>query len=402
MKWDNVLLVNRCFFDEVFQSTVEVLFFSVYLGLDFSEFSIIVSICLLVSLIFQIPTGFIADKVGRKKVLLWAKLLDLVLTLVILIIPLFINRNRFIFVLLIESIGAAISALASGNFEVLIFDTFKKFETNEEIFVEKSTRYFSIGAILSALSGLVSTILFGYWAALPLLADFSIKIVKFISFLSLIDDSSNLARDKFELSIFNIQSLLKYKTAFLTIFVFAILFSISRSTFSLYQPILTSRNIPLIYYGILITVINLAVFILSRFIKKYLIRLSLNIISVVSMVILVSQFLLLFTNFFSNTVITFIYISSLLSCMQIIRLFSEGMSSYFINIAVRKSKYKTLFFSVYSTIFQILLSLFFFMMGFLENYNLSFISIYLSIVLFGFLLILVTYFTRSKIGGRND
>lgn len=120
------------------------------------------------------------------------------------------------------------------------------------------------------------------------------------------------------------------------------------------------------------------------------------------MVILVSQFLLLFTNFFSNTVITFIYISSLLSCMQIIRLFSEGMSSYFINIAVRKSKYKTLFFSVYSTIFQILLSLFFFMMGFLENYNLSFISIYLSIVLFGFLLILVTYFTRSKIGGRND
>lgn len=160
--------------------------------------------------------------------------------------------------------------------------------------------------------------------------------------------------------------------------------------------------IPLIYYGILITVINLAVFILSRFIKKYLIRLSLNIISVVSMVILVSQFLLLFTNFFSNTVITFIYISSLLSCMQIIRLFSEGMSSYFINIAVRKSKYKTLFFSVYSTIFQILLSLFFFMMGFLENYNLSFISIYLSIVLFGFLLILVTYFTRSKIGGRND
>ncbi|HHT7641627.1 TPA: MFS transporter [Streptococcus suis] len=402
MKWDNVLLVNRCFFDEVFQSTVEVLFFSVYLGLDFSEFSIIVSICLLVSLIFQIPTGFIADKVGRKKVLLWAKLLDLVLTLVILIIPLFINRNRFIFVLLIESIGAAISALASGNFEVLIFDTFKKFETNEEIFVEKSTRYFSIGAILSALSGLVSTILFGYWAALPLLADFSIKIVKFISFLSLIDDSSNLARDKFELSIFNIQSLLKYKTAFLTIFLFAILFSISRSTFSLYQPILTSRNIPLIYYGILITVINLAVFILSRFIKKYLIRLSLNIISVVSMVILVSQFLLLFTNFFSNTVITFIYISSLLSCMQIIRLFSESMSSYFINIAVRKSKYKTLFFSVYSTIFQILLSLFFFMMGFLENYNLSFISIYLSIVLFGFLLILVTYFTRSKIGGRND
>lgn len=402
MKWDNVLLVNRCFFDEVFQSTVEVLFFSVYLGLDFSEFSIIVSICLLVSLIFQIPTGFIADKVGRKKVLLWAKLLDLVLTLVILIIPLFINRNRFIFVLLIESIGAAISALASGNFEVLIFDTFKKFETNEEIFVEKSTRYFSIGAILSALSGLVSTILFGYWAALPLLADFSIKIVKFISFLSLIDDSSNLARDKFELSIFNIQSLLKYKTAFLTIFLFAILFSISRSTFSLYQPILTSRNIPLIYYGILITVINLAVFILSRFIKKYLIRLSLNIISVVSMVILVSQFLLLFTNFFSNTVITFIYISSLLSCMQIIRLFSEGMSSYFINIAVRKSKYKTLFFSVYSTIFQILLSLFFFMMGFLENYNLSFISIYLSIVLFCFLLILVTYFTRSKIGGRND
>lgn len=67
MSWNKILLINRIFFDETFISAVEVIFFSVYLGLSFAEYSLIVSVCLLISMVFQLPTGFLSDRYGRKK-----------------------------------------------------------------------------------------------------------------------------------------------------------------------------------------------------------------------------------------------------------------------------------------------------------------------------------------------
>ncbi|WP_218962925.1 hypothetical protein, partial [Bacillus sp. AFS051223] len=60
---------------------------------------------------------------------------------------------------------------------------------------------------------------------------------------------------------------LNHKLLFL-LFSLALLFCISRGTFSLYQPVMTSLGIPLYYYGLLIMIVNLSIFVLLRVLKK--------------------------------------------------------------------------------------------------------------------------------------
>ena len=63
--------------------------------------------------------------------------------------------------------------------------------------------------------------------------------------------------------------------------------------------------------------------------------------------------------------------------MQTIRLFSEGLSSYFINTAIRDRKDKTTIFSLYSTIAQLLLSASFFLMGIVQKGTENYLMTYL-------------------------
>ena len=64
-----ILFINRILFDDAFITVVEVIFFSVYLKLSFSDFSSIMGLCLLISLLVQIPTGYLSDKFDRKLML---------------------------------------------------------------------------------------------------------------------------------------------------------------------------------------------------------------------------------------------------------------------------------------------------------------------------------------------
>ena len=59
------------------------------------------------------------------------------------------------------------------------------------------------------------------------------------------------------------------------------------------------------------------------------------------------------------------------------------MSSYFINKSIEETPNKTLIFSIYSMGYQILLSLLFFVMGVLEKFNFTYLSIYLIVLLLG-------------------
>lgn len=382
MSWNKILLINRIFFDETFISAVEVIFFSVYLGLSFAEYSLIVSVCLLISMAFQLPTGYLSDRYGRKKMLLFSSSMNFLLKVILLFLPLAISRNLFYYVLLIESMGAMCSSLSSGNFEVLIFDKFKESNKDEYLFVEKSAKYFSVGSIIAAVSGFISTIFFEIWIALPLICDLSIQLIKIVSVLFLNERRESTTTKKY----INIQKITEIKGSsllILTLLLFACLFTISRGTFPLYQPLMASMGVPLSYYGFLIMIINLSVFILSRHIKRIVNEFSLNSILIYSLLVIFSQIILVLNIYLDSIVFKFIVISIAFSIMQLIRLFSEGMSSYFINKSIEETPNKTLIFSIYSMGYQILLSLLFFVMGVLEKFNFTYLSIYLIVLLLG-------------------
>lgn len=128
-----ILFINRILFDDAFITVVEVIFFSVYLKLSFSDFSSIMGLCLLISLLVQIPTGYLSDKFDRKLMLVLGNGAEIVCLITLLFLPSLIKGSLFIPVLIIEIIRTGMLALASGNFEVLIFNMFKREGKTEKI-----------------------------------------------------------------------------------------------------------------------------------------------------------------------------------------------------------------------------------------------------------------------------
>ncbi|MFK5276518.1 radical SAM protein [Lactococcus lactis] len=369
-----ILFINRILFDDAFITVVEVIFFSVYLKLSFSDFSSIMGLCLLISLLVQIPTGYLSDKFDRKLMLVLGNGAEIVCLITLLFLPSLIKGSLFIPVLIIEIIRTGMLALASGIFEVLIFNMFKREGKTEKDFMEKSASYFSIGAIIAAISGFVSTVLFSYLVILPLILDLSIKIIKLLSAIFMCSEAIHKEMTKIKMKVKS----LNHKLLFL-LFSLALLFCISRGTFSLYQPVMTSLGIPLYYYGLLIMIVNLSIFVLLRVLKKKVSLFKLSTLLLVSFAVLTFQGVLVIEHFIPGNLFRFLIVAIIFSSMQIIRLFSEGLSSYFINTAIKDRDDKTTIFSLYSTMAQLLLSASFFLMGVVQggvdNYLMTYLYI---------------------------
>ncbi|MGL5898004.1 MAG: MFS transporter [Lactococcus lactis] len=375
--WKQILFINTVFFPDTFVSVVEVLFFSIYLKLSFADFSFIFAFCLFISIFLQIPTGYISDKFGRKLMLLFGSLIDILGIIATILLPQIVNGNLFLPVLTIEVVRTSMKVLANGNFDVLIFEMFKETKSSEDEFMKESSSFFSTGAIVAAISGLISTILFSYWVILPLMVDLIIKIIQLLSnfFITELPNGTFEKYQKKEKK-FILPSFQFDKKLILLLGVLALLFTVSRGTFSLYQPIMTSLDIPLVYYGVMIMIINFSVFFLLKVVKKYMKKNTIyNLLGVVILV-LFSQTIIILSTFTNNIIFRFLIISFVFSAMQITRLISEGLSSYFINIEIKDKKNKTTIFSGYSMIANILLSALFFMMGFLQRIPLSYMTIY--------------------------
>lgn len=389
--WKQILFINTVFFPDTFVSVVEVLFFSIYLKLSFADFSFIFAFCLFISIFLQIPTGYISDKFGRKLMLLFGSLIDILGIIATILLPQIVNGNLFLPVLIIEVVRTSMKVLANGNFDVLIFEMFKETKTSEDEFMKESSSFFSTGAIVAAISGLLSTILFSYWAILPLMVDLIIKIIQLLSnfFITELPNGTSEKYQKEEKK-FILPSFQFDKKLILLLGVLALLFTVSRGSFSLYQPIMTSLDIPLVYYGVMIMIINFSVFFLLKVVKKYMKKNTIYSLLGVVILVLFSQTIIILSTFTNNIIFRFLIISFVFSAMQITRLISEGLSSYFINVEIKDKKNKTTIFSGYSMIANIMLSALFFMMGFLQRIPLSYMTIYciLSIVMACILLFL--------------
>lgn len=379
--WKQILFINTVFFPDAFVSVVEVLFFSIYLKLSFADFSFIFAFCLFISIFLQIPTGYISDKFGRKLMLLFGSLIDILGIIATILLPQIVNGNLFLPVLIIEVVRTTMKVLANGNFDVLIFEMFKETKSSEDEFMKESSSFFSTGAIVAAVSGLLSTILFSYWAVLPLMVDLIIKIIQLLSnfFIAELPNGKSekyQKEEKKEEKKFILPSFQFDKKLILLLGVLALLFTVSRGSFSLYQPIMTSLDIPLVYYGVMIMIINFSVFFLLKVVKKYMKKNTIYSLLGVVILVLFSQTIIILSTFTNNIIFRFLIISFVFSAMQITRLISEGLSSYFINVEIKDKKNKTTIFSGYSMIANIMLSALFFMMGFLQRIPLSYMTIY--------------------------
>ena len=98
LDWKKILYLNRIFFPDSLLVIIEVLFFKDYFNLNFLQFTTITSATVILAMFFEIPSGIISDKFGRKKMLIIGNIIDILGVVILLLIPLIIEKKLFFYV----------------------------------------------------------------------------------------------------------------------------------------------------------------------------------------------------------------------------------------------------------------------------------------------------------------
>ena len=152
------------------------------LGVSVIQFGVIQSIYSLSRLIFEVPSGIIADKFKRKNVLGAASFISAIMYILLFFFNKMTKYNLFVPLIIIFIIDAFAFSLISGTDQALLFDILPK-ENREE----KYTRYVSFMQIvgLSCLS--LSTILGGVISEFGVCFSFLIQgISSLLAFISIL------------------------------------------------------------------------------------------------------------------------------------------------------------------------------------------------------------------------
>lgn len=155
-----------------FTTAITILYYRSF-GLSFFQISLLESIFLITILLFQIPTGAIADKYGRKKSIVAGAF---ILPITPLIIGFSSSFWLFAFAMVFFGIGAA---LISGAQAALIYDMLREAQ-EEKAFVGINGKSFALFFIFTAISAPIGSHLFVINRRLPFYLD---AIVAFIVFL---------------------------------------------------------------------------------------------------------------------------------------------------------------------------------------------------------------------------
>jgi len=241
------IYVFKFFVSLHFIGGVLVPFFTDWGGINFTQVMILQSWFMLWIFLLEIPTGTVADYLGRKQSLILASGVNLIAALVYASIP-----NFYIF-LLGEFLWAMSVALLSGAEEAFIYDTLKKIgesKKSKKIFARIES--FGLAGIMAAAPiGSIIASQFGLRAPMLLLViPFSIALLIALSF----KEPKIIRNLKSERYINILKDGLKffYKNKILKILAIDMVFigSIAYFMIWLYQPMLKQANINIAYFGI--------------------------------------------------------------------------------------------------------------------------------------------------------
>ncbi|NVM01208.1 MAG: MFS transporter [Candidatus Helarchaeota archaeon] len=224
------------------------------LGLTFGQVLLLQSISAISAIVFSVPSGLLADRIGRKKVLL----LGIFLLNLFMFFYLFVT-NFFEFIILDIVFGASL-ALISAEFP-LVSDTLMENDSEE-----KTTEVFSNGNTILILSFMASNIalifLISYGYRFTILCSLLAFIIGF--FIALVGYKEPRLKKKeteeprsfrFHLRKMN-EYCRKDHFLFYLIIIGAIYLSISYLVFWFVQPYFAESNLPIESFGLLYAIIN--------------------------------------------------------------------------------------------------------------------------------------------------
>ncbi|MTI47459.1 MAG: MFS transporter [Firmicutes bacterium] len=231
-------------------------------GLSFTQIMLLQSIAAVSVVVFEVPTGAVADKFGRK--------LSMILGASFWGISLFVYMvgKSFIVFMIAEIVFSIGATLKSGADTALIYDSLKKHKVEGEFQrIEGNARAFSLYA--QAIGSIIAGFIYGIDRNLPMLVSIIFMIITIIvairfdeppieekegnheaKYLSHIIESG-----KYIINHEKIKAILLFSTVF---FVFY------RAGFWFFQPYMKSVNIPVEAFGIIFFVFNITAAFVSK------------------------------------------------------------------------------------------------------------------------------------------
>lgn len=225
-------------------------FFLVWGGITFTQIMLLQAWFMLWIFIFEIPTGTIADYLGRKYSLVLACIVHVIAVLIYSSVP-----NFFIF-MIGEFFWALAEALISGAGHAFVYDSLKTIEeTGKSKLIFGRFESFALigymlgsvgGSIMAATLGLRSTMLFMSFS-------FGGALIVALTFQEPPSSQDQDERRKTYMGILKDGVKVFYRSKILKILAFDMIAigTISFLMFWLYQPMLMQLNIDIIYFGII-------------------------------------------------------------------------------------------------------------------------------------------------------
>ncbi len=367
-----LIYLSSIFSFQVFIGPIIVFFYTKYMGLSFSQYFFLDGLIFVLLALFEIPSGYIADKFGRKKVLLISQFFLVISMIILIVMPSFTGALISGFML------SLFSALSSGNSSALIFELFSKNNCINEL--EKTyAKSYSISIISSIIFATISSITFQYNMTIPIILDILFLLISLILNLFLLKDDLdyNPVHKNVKSIGFDKAELLNVTPIFI---ITALWFVITRVSFSYYQPIFETFNIEK-YYGI-----TFALFTVFCSLSSYIYSKIANKFSYKSTMILIS--ILLALSFIGMSFNNIFFIITMIFLQQIMRGIYPTVSNIIKNLYINPTtKFRVTYLSYASFISSIFSGL---MLGFsslsLRYYSLlstiQILSILLAILLF--------------------
>jgi MFS family permease len=147
-------IIFRLFFNARFYYPVFTVLFLDY-GLTLEQFAILNMVWAVTIVLAEVPSGALADILGRKKLLVFASILMFLEMSLLVIVPIGTSTLLFTVFLANRVFSGLAEAAASGADEALAYDSLKALgrETDWPEILEKVTRVVSVGFFITMISG---------------------------------------------------------------------------------------------------------------------------------------------------------------------------------------------------------------------------------------------------------
>lgn len=246
-----LMLIEAVLGYQMFLGPILVIFYLRYIGISFSQYCALDAILFLLVALFEIPSGYIADVIGRKKMLIISNLVVSLSMAMLVLYPTFLGASISVV------LQGIFIPLGSGNADAIYYESFSRHNSEKE-FENMIGKCRSVSMVVTIIASIATGFMAEVNLAAPIIVDAVLLLISSFAVLLLLNDKSETKEEKLftKVNFSNIEwdGILNVTPFFI---IGAVLFSVFRTSYSFYQPLFSEANIDIAYFGVIFAVLNL-------------------------------------------------------------------------------------------------------------------------------------------------